>query len=160
MLFLSGSIHRPEVLRAKLSESNSQILQLSAILTWPDSYVTFHKCCGHWWHDSRRHPKCCLRLGRFCQTLQTLQTNQTRSRHEEINSQEGSLDSKLLSTKKISTEKSLANRKTFAEKQHCLTLTAMFWKKNCLCICLCIFIVYNSYIVYCSHVKSNWHIEL
>ena len=86
VLFLSGSIHRPEVLRAKLSESNSQILQISAILTWPDSYVTFHKCCGHWWHDSRRHPKCCLRLGRFCQTLQTLQTNQTRSRHEEISS--------------------------------------------------------------------------
>lgn len=75
--FLSVCIHRPEVpLSTKLLESTHKFCR-SAIVTCPDSYVTFHKCCGHWWHDSRRHPKCYLgRLGAVdlsdVQTLRTL----------------------------------------------------------------------------------------
>jgi len=141
LLFVSMYSPPWSATKYKAVRVHSQILQVSAIVTCPDSYVTFHKCCGHWWHDSRRHPKCYLgRLGalhlsdvqqilrtvgyvwahslnfRVANDLgqlvppwgyQTLQTNRIGVVHVRV---QGSLDSKLLSTKKISTEKSLANR--------------------------------------------------
>ena len=136
---------------------HSQILQISAIVTCPDSYVTFHKCCGHWWHDSRRHPKCYLgRLGALhlkiskfwglwgmCElTPWILELQMTLGNLSHL---EAIKHCKLIELELSTSEfKDLwipsccqrrkylrkspwpTDQNTFAEKQRCLTLTAMF----------------------------------